>query len=320
MAYTESTSPAIEVVGLHKRYGDHVVLAGLDLRVLPGEVYALLGPNGAGKSTLIRILTTLARADGGHVRVAGHDVAADPMGVRRAISVTGQSTAVDELLTGREHLLMVGRLAGLGRAEAAARAEELLAQFDLRDAADRRAGSYSGGMARRLDLASSLVVVPQVLFLDEPTTGLDTRTRQTLWNRIHALAAGGTTIMLTTQYLEEADALADRIGVLDGGRLVAEGTAAALKSRVGEDVLVLDVQDPAQADTAAALLGATRTGSALHVPTDGSARHVRGVLDTLAVHGVHDVRVRVQAPSLDDVFLALTGTPAATDLVEEVPA
>jgi ABC-2 type transport system ATP-binding protein len=323
MMYTETSSgrPAIEVTGLHKRYGDHVVLADLDLRVEPGEVYALLGPNGAGKSTLIRILTTLSLPDRGTVRVGGRDVVAEPMAVRRAISVTGQSTAVDELLTGRENLLMVGRLAGLGRAAAAARAEELLAQFDLVDAADRRSSSYSGGMARRLDLASSLVVVPGVLFLDEPTTGLDTRSRQTLWARIDALAAGGTTILLTTQYLEEADALADRIGVLDGGRLVAEGTAVELKSRVGEDVLVLDIAEPAQVEVAASLLGATRAASAVHVPTDGSAGHIRSVLETLAAHRIDDVRVRVHAPSLDDAFLALTGAPVTSEAVaEEVSA
>ncbi len=233
MTYTETLPPAIRVAGLTKRWGERTVLDGLDLSVTPGSVYALLGPNGAGKSTFIRILTTLAPADDGVVEVAGHDVAAAPAEVRRAISVTGQATAVDELLTGRENVRMVARIAGLGRRDAAARADELLAEFDLLDAADQRAGSYSGGMRRRLDLAASLVVVPAVLFLDEPTTGLDTRSRQTLWRRIEELAAAGTTILLTTQYLEEADELADRIGVLDGGRLVAEGTAAELKARVG---------------------------------------------------------------------------------------
>jgi ABC-2 type transport system ATP-binding protein len=318
MTYTETTytasttqatptgHAAIAVTGLRKRFGDHVVLEGLDLTVAPGEVYALLGPNGAGKSTLIRILTTLSTADGGAARVAGHDVATDPMAVRRAISVTGQATAVDELLTGRENLEMLARIAGLPRVDARRRADELLARFDLLDEADRRTGSYSGGTRRRLDLAASLVVVPAVLFLDEPTTGLDTRSRQTLWRRIEELATSGVTIFLTTQYLEEADELADRIGVLDCGRLVAEGTPAELKARVGSDVLVLDIADPTMVATVLAVVDGTAAGRAVHVPTDGSADHVRAVLATLAAHGVVDVRVRVHAPTLDDVFIALT--------------
>ena len=316
MTYTDDSAPpgtpAIEAMGLVKHFGDHVVLDDLDLLVGAGEVYALLGPNGAGKSTLIRVLTTLSPHDGGVARVAGHDVRTDRMAVRRAISVTGQSTAVDPLLTGRENLQMVARIAGLGRRDAARRADELLDQFDLTVAADRRSGTYSGGMARRLDLAASLVVVPSVLFLDEPTTGLDTRSRQTMWRRIADLAAGGTTIFLTTQYLEEADVLADRIGVLDGGRLVAEGTAADLKARVGDGVLVLDVADPAQAGVAATVVGGNWSGSVVHLATDGSASHVRSVLEALAEHGLDDVRLRVHAPSLDDAFLALTGAAATT--------
>jgi ABC-2 type transport system ATP-binding protein len=213
---------------------------------------------------------------------------------------------VDELLTGRENLEMIARIAGLGRAAARRRADELLARFDLLDDADRRAVSYSGGMRRRLDLAASLVVVPAVLFLDEPTTGLDTRSRQTLWRRIEELAASGVTIFLTTQYLEEADELADRIGVLDGGRLVAEGTAAELKARIGSDVLVLDIADPTMVAAALAVVDGTVAGRALHVPTDGSAVHIRDVLATLAAHGLVDVRVAVHAPTLDDVFIALT--------------
>jgi ABC-2 type transport system ATP-binding protein len=317
MTYTETRTPppvtgraAIEVAGLHKQFGDHVVLDGLDLSVAAGEVYALLGPNGAGKSTFIRILTTLTTADGGTARVAGHDVAADPMAVRRSIAVTGQATAVDGLLTGRENLEMIARIAGLSPADARSRADALLARFELLDSADRRAASYSGGMQRRLDLAASLVVVPAVLFLDEPTTGLDTRSRQTLWRRIEELAASGVTVLLTTQYLEEADELADRIGVLHGGRLVAEGTAAELKARVGADVLVLDVADPAQVAVARDVVGGTAVGTAVHVPTDGSAAHVRTTLETLAAHHVHDVRVGVHAPTLDDVFIALTEVPS----------
>ena len=307
MTYTELLPPAIRVVGLTKRWGEHTVLDGVDLSVAPCSVYALLGPNGAGKSTFIRILTTLTPADAGVVEVAGQDVAANPADVRRAISVTGQATAVDELLTGRENVRMVARVAGLGRRDADARADELLAQFDLLDAADRRAGSYSGGMRRRLDLAASLVVIPAVLFLDEPTTGLDTRSRQTLWRRIEELAAAGTTILLTTQYLEEADELADRIGVLDGGRLVAEGTAAELKARVGSEVLELTIACASGRQRAAELLGAMTGGpESIHVPTDGSADHIRHVLDRLVAHHIGDVRVAVHAPTLDDVFLSLT--------------
>jgi ABC-2 type transport system ATP-binding protein len=310
MPYTEILPPAVRVVGLTKRWGAHTVLDGLDLTVAPGSVYALLGPNGAGKSTFIRILTTLTTADAGVVEVAGQDVAADPDEVRRSISVTGQATAVDELLTGRENVRMVARVAGIRRRDADARADELLAQFDLLDAADQRAGSYSGGMRRRLDLAASLVVIPAVLFLDEPTTGLDTRSRQTLWRRIEELAAAGTTILLTTQYLEEADELADRIGVLDGGRLVAEGTAAELKARVGTEVLELTIACASGRQRAAELLGATPGGpNSIHVPTDGSAEHVRRVLEQLADHHINGVRVAVHTPSLDDVFLALTGGP-----------
>ncbi len=310
MTYTDNPPPAIRVAGLTKRWGEHTVLDGLDLTVAPGSVYALLGPNGAGKSTFIRILTTLAPPDGGVAEVNGHDVAAAPADVRRSISVTGQATAVDELLTGRENVRMVARVAGLRRRDADARADELLAQFDLLAAADQRAGSYSGGMRRRLDLAASLVVIPAVLFLDEPTTGLDTRSRQTLWRRIEELAAAGTTILLTTQYLEEADELADRIGVLDGGQLVAEGTAAELKARVGTEVLELTIGCSVARQRAADLLGATSGGpDSIHVPTDGSADHVRHVLEQLAADHITDVRVAVHAPTLDDVFLALTGGP-----------
>jgi ABC-2 type transport system ATP-binding protein len=316
MTYTETLAPAIRVARLTKRWGDHVVLDGLDLTVPAGTVYALLGPNGAGKSTLIRILTTLTRPNEGVAIVGGHDVTAAPAEVRRAISVTGQTTAVDELLTGRENLRMVARIAGLPRRAARARADDLLEQVDLLDAADVRAKSYSGGMRRRLDLAASLVVVPAVLFLDEPTTGLDTRSRQTLWRRIEELAAGGTTIFLTTQYLEEADELADRIGVLDGGRLVAEGTAPELKARVGTDVLELTIACDAQREVATHALSATAAGpDSIHVPTDASSGHVRRVLDALAADGITDVRVAVRAPTLDDVFLSFvterTGPSAA---------
>jgi ABC-2 type transport system ATP-binding protein len=307
MSYTVTPPPAIHVAGLAKRWGDQVVLDGLDLSVAASCVYALLGANGAGKSTLIRILTTLTLPDTGAVEVAGHDVVNRPADVRRDISVTGQATAVDELLTGRENLRMVARIAGLSRRDAKARADELLRSFDLEAVADTRAGAYSGGTRRRLDLAASLVVIPVVLFLDEPTTGLDTRSRQTLWRRIEELAAAGTTIFLTTQYLEEADELADRIGVLDGGGLVAEGTAAELKARIGTGVLELTIPCAVQRAQVMALLAATPAGDdAVHVPTDGSAGHVHTVLDTLATRGITDVRVGVHSPTLDDVFLSLT--------------
>jgi ABC-2 type transport system ATP-binding protein len=223
---------AIEATGLEKSYGDVRVLDGVDLEVPPGSVFALLGPNGAGKTTTVRILSTLIAPDRGTARVAGHDVVAGRRGVRRAISLTGQYAAVDELQTGEENLRMMGRLAGLRRADARVRARDLLARFDLVDAGDRRVGTWSGGMRRRLDLAASLVARPAVLFLDEPTTGLDPRSRSAMWGVIRELVDGGATVLLTTQYLEEADGLAGRIAVIDGGRIVAEGTAAQLKRMI----------------------------------------------------------------------------------------
>ena len=228
---------AIEVVGLTKSFADNTVLRGIDLTVPAGTVYALLGPNGAGKTTVIRILSTLLRADAGEARVGGYDVARDADGVRRSIGVTGQFSAIDELLTGRENLLLMASLAHLRRPEARARVEELLASFDLADAAGRRAATYSGGMKRRLDLAMTLVSRPRLIFLDEPTAGLDPRSRRGLWQIVRELVADGVTIFLTTQYLEEADQLADLVGLLDGGRLVAEGTPAELKAQAGGETL-----------------------------------------------------------------------------------
>lgn len=228
------TAPAaIEVTGLTKSYGDLAVLHGLDLTVPTGTVYALLGPNGSGKTTTVRILSTLLASDAGQALVAGYDVAREPDGVRRSIGVTGQFSAIDELLTGRENLRLMADLAQLPKPEAAARATELLARFDLTEAADRRAATYSGGMKRRLDLAMTLVSRPRLIFLDEPTTGLDPRSRRDLWEIVRELLADGVTIFLTTQYLEEADQLAHRVGLLDGGRLVAEGTPAELKAQAG---------------------------------------------------------------------------------------
>ena len=269
-----STSYTVSVRGLAKSFGDHVVLDGVDLAVPPGRVYALLGPNGAGKTTLVRVLATLSPPDAGEVRVAGHDVVADPVAVRRAIALTGQFTAVDDLLTGAENLRMLGRLHGLG-ARAGARADELLAGFDLADAAGRRVAAYSGGMRRRLDLALSLVVRPEVLFLDEPTTGLDPRSRQALWRIVEDLRDGGTTVLLTTQYLEEADALADRVGVIAGGRLVAEGTADELKAAVGVEVVELTFDTAASFAAARSRLPAAEAHAAAAPAARADRRHRR---------------------------------------------
>ena len=229
--------PAIEVTRVAKSYGDQAVLRGIDLTVPAGTVYALLGPNGAGKTTMVRILSTLLPADGGHARVAGFDVRKEPDGVRRTIGVTGQFSAIDELLTGRENLRLMADLAHLPRREAGARVEELLDRFGLTEAADRRSATYSGGMKRRLDLAMTLVSRPRLIFLDEPTTGLDPRSRRDLWQIVRELLGDGVTVFLTTQYLEEADQLAHTVGLLDGGRLVAEGTPAELKARAGGETL-----------------------------------------------------------------------------------
>ncbi|WP_347345388.1 ATP-binding cassette domain-containing protein [Microbacterium sp.] len=293
---------AITVRGLGKAFGAVPVLRGLDLDVAPGEIFALLGPNGAGKTTTISILTTLLRPDEGIATVAGFDVAREPGEVKRRIALTGQSAAVDDVLTGVENLVMLCRLSGLGRRTASARARELLERFDLADAGSRRVGTYSGGMRRRLDLALSFVVAPQVLFLDEPTTGLDTRSRRELWDVIRSLAASGTTVFLTTQYLEEADLLADRIAVLDDGRIVAVGTAAELKAHVGVDTLELH-------DDHGELLRA--------VPTDGTVGGVRRALDGLDAAGADGI-VSLRRPTLDDVFLALTDRDARSVARKEI--
>ncbi|MEU4804859.1 ATP-binding cassette domain-containing protein [Actinosynnema sp. NPDC023587] len=299
----------VEAVGLRKSFGRHAVLKGLDLGVRRGEVFALLGPNGAGKTTAVRVLATLLGPDGGTARVAGHDVVAEPERVRAAISLTGQYAAVDELLTGRENLAMMARLRRLDRRAARERTAELLDRFDLADAADRRAATYSGGMRRRLDLAASLVTRPQVLFLDEPTTGLDPRSRREVWSAVADLARSGVTVLLTTQYLEEADRLADRIAVLHGGEIVAEGTAAELKDRAGAATVELFLPDRAALADASAALDGVPDGEklSLRVPGDGSARHVREVLDLLDRRGVPVDRLELHRPTLDEVFLSLTG-------------
>jgi ABC-2 type transport system ATP-binding protein len=294
---------AIDARGLRKRFGRTEVLAGLDLAVPAGTVFALLGPNGAGKTTTINILTTLVQPDAGTAHVAGFDVLARPEEVKRRIALTGQSAAVDEVLTGTENLVMLGRLSGLGRREARDRAAELLERFGLADAAGRRVGTYSGGMRRRLDLALSLILTLPVLFLDEPTTGLDTRSRQELWSVIRSLAADGTTVFLTTQYLEEADRLADRIAVLDHGRIAAEGTADELKARIGGDVVELRDADGELV---------------LELPTDGSVHGLRAAIDELdrTPAATRDgVAVSIRRPSLDDVFLAITGRDPSVPLI-----
>jgi ABC-2 type transport system ATP-binding protein len=298
----------VEATGLRKAFGSTVVLNGIDLRVAEGSVLALLGPNGAGKTTTIRILATLTRPDSGQVTVAGYDVVREPTKVRGVISLTGQSVAVDDEQTGRENLVMIGRLMHLGRAPARRRAVELLDRFDLTDAMDRRVKVYSGGMRRRLDLAMSLVARPRVIFLDEPTTGLDPASRTTMWNSINELVRGGTTIVLTTQYLEEADRLADRIVLIDHGTVVASGTADALKAQVGGDRLDLRFDTAADLVRAGELLDGRSDPDQLvrSVPSDGTAAHLHGVLDRLRENGVRAARVAARRPTLDDVFLTLT--------------
>jgi ABC-2 type transport system ATP-binding protein len=306
---------AVEATGLEKSYGRVRVLDGVDLGVARGGVFALLGPNGAGKTTAVRILATLVRADAGQVRVAGFDVVADRRQVRRRISLTGQFAAVDDLQTGEENLRMMGRLAGLSRARARRRAAELLERFDLTDAAGRTVKTWSGGMRRRLDLAAGLVGDPAVLFLDEPTTGLDPRSRQAVWQVVGELAGSGVSVFLTTQYLEEADRLADRIAVLDGGRVVAEGTSAQLKEQVAGHRLDLVLADAAAFEEAARRLDgrAARRDPArltIGVATDGSAAQVRALLDEVDPTRRSVDRFAVHGATLDDVFLALTGHPA----------
>jgi ABC-2 type transport system ATP-binding protein len=312
MTYTE---PALETEGLRKAYRSTTVLDGVDLAVEQGSVFALLGPNGAGKTTTVRILATLTGADAGRARVAGFDVRRQRRQVRRRISLTGQFTAVDDGQTGRENLTMVGRLAGLSRPDARHRAGELLDRFELADAGDRRVATWSGGMRRRLDLAAGLVAAPEVIFLDEPTTGLDPRSRQQTWQFVADLAGAGTTVFLTTQYLEEADRLADRIAVLDAGRIVAQGSAAQLKQQVGEQRIDLVATGPEAYGALLAGLGdrATRVDAdqlTLGAPTDGSAAHVRGLLDELDPHRDAVASFALHAASLDDAFLALTGRSA----------
>ncbi|MFF6960294.1 ATP-binding cassette domain-containing protein [Streptomyces sp. NPDC008317] len=306
--------PAVSTADLRKSYGDKTVLDGIDLRIPAGTVFALLGPNGAGKTTTVQILSTLISADGGHAQVAGHDVAGSPDGVRAAIGVTGQFAALDNLLTAEENLLLMADLLHLGRAEGRARAQELLARFDIADVAKQRAALFSGGMRRRLDLAMTLVGDPKVIFLDEPTTGLDPRSRRTMWDTVRSLVASGVTVFLTTQYLEEADQLADRVAVLDGGRIVAEGTPDELKARIPGSHVRLRFTDPEQYERAAAAVpGAVRDDGelALRVAGDAGLDALRSLLDRLDAAGVRTADFSVHTPDLDDVFLALTGDGSA---------
>ena len=298
--------------GLRKSFGDEVVLAGVDLNVAEATVFAMLGPNGAGKTTTVRILSTLIRADGGQVSVAGHDLDRDPEAVRAAIGVTGQFSAVDRLLTGEENLILMADLHHLGRVEGRRRAAELLDRLDLGEAARKPAGTYSGGMLRRLDLAMTLIGRPRVIFLDEPTAGLDPRSRRGMWQIIRELVAGGVTIFLTTQYLEEADELADQVALLDHGRLIAEGTPEALKRRVPGGHVRLQFADQEGLESAARALGASARDDdalTLEVPSDGGVRSLRGLLDQLDGASVEVDSLSLHLPDLDDVFLALTGQP-----------
>lgn len=306
-----AAQPAIVVSGLRKSFGDKVVLDGIDLNVPQGTVFSLLGANGAGKTTTVKILSTLIGASGGRAEVAGHDVASDPDSVRAAIGVTGQFSAVDNLLTGEENLRLMADLNHLSKKDGKRTATDLLERFDLAEAARRPASTYSGGMRRRLDLAMTLVGRPRVIFLDEPTAGLDPRSRRGMWQIVRELVAGGVTIFLTTQYLEEADELADRIAVLEGGKLVAEGTAEELKRRIPGGHVRLQFTEPGRLQTAQRVLGrdAHRDGDALalRVPNDVSVRSLKALLDRLDDESIEVDGLSVHTPDLDDVFLALTG-------------
>jgi len=313
MTTTVATRAAIAVAGLRKSFGDKVVLDGIDLTVAEGTIFALLGPNGAGKTTMVYILSTLIGADAGEIWVAGHDLASEPGSIRAAIGVTGQFSAVDNLLTGEENLLLMADLHHLGRQRRRARTAALLDRFELADVARKPASTYSGGMRRRLDLAMTLTGDPRVIFLDEPTTGLDPRARRMMWEIIRGLAADGVTIFLTTQYLDEADQLAGRIAVLDHGRIVAEGTAEELKRRIPGGHIQLQFAGSAELASAAQVLGAaTRDEEALtlQVPTDGNLRSLRKVLDQLDGARIEADGLSIHTPDLDDVFFALTGGPA----------
>jgi ABC-2 type transport system ATP-binding protein len=317
-----SSSAAVSAVGLRKSYGDKTVLDGIDLHIPAGSVFALLGPNGAGKTTAVKILSTLISADGGQAQVGGHDITVAAQAVRAAIGVTGQFSAVDGLITGEENMLLMADLHHLSKHEGRRVTAELLERFDLAEAAKKPASTYSGGMKRRLDLAMTLVGSPRIIFLDEPTTGLDPRSRHNMWQIIRGLVSGGVTVFLTTQYLEEADELADRIAVLNDGKIVAEGTAEELKRIVPGGHVRLRFTDPAAYRAAASALieatlpqalGSARAGGAptdealaLQIPSDGTQRELRAILDHLDAAGIEADELTVHTPDLDDVFFALT--------------
>lgn len=304
------SNSAIAASGLRKAYGDKTVLDGIDLNIGAGTIFSLLGPNGAGKTTTVNVLTTLLKADGGTARVAGHDIATETKAVRAAIGVTGQFAAVDDLLTGEENLELMADIHRLRGAERKRVVTELLERFELMESARKRAATYSGGMRRKLDLAMTLVTRPEIVFLDEPTTGLDPRSRRTMWEIVRGLTDQGVTIFLTTQYLEEADQLADRIAVLDQGRIVAQGTPGELKRQVPGSYIRLRFTRASELDAAARVLpGSTRDDEALtlRVPGDGGSKSLRHVLDRLDESALEAAEVSVHTPDLDDVFLSLTG-------------
>ncbi|MBL26393.1 MAG: daunorubicin/doxorubicin resistance ABC transporter ATP-binding protein DrrA [Rhodospirillaceae bacterium] len=314
---TVDSSLAIQADGLAKSFRGSPALAGVDLRVRQGSIYGLLGPNGAGKTTTVRLLATLLRPDAGNAHILGYDVVREPEEVRRRISLTGQFASVDEDLTGRDNLILLGRLLGFRWSAARVRATELLDAFDLAEAAKRQVKTYSGGMRRRLDIAASVVRTPDLLFLDEPTTGLDPRSRGQVWQIVRALADSGTTVLLTTQYLEEADQLADRIAVVDRGTIIAEGTPTELKASVGRDVLRLTLRDAGQRETARDLI-VGQLGRRVHLEADQRVLAVQlsgsdealPILDAMARAGLRADEFALGTPSLDEVFFALTGHPA----------
>ncbi|HEY1421084.1 MAG TPA: ATP-binding cassette domain-containing protein [Candidatus Dormibacteraeota bacterium] len=317
------TAPAIQVSGLRKSYGKHLVLDGIDLEVPGGSVFALLGPNGSGKTTTVQILSTLIRPDAGEVRVGGFDLVMNPDQIRALIGVTGQFSAVDGFLTGEENLRMIADLNHLRRGEGRQRLQQLIQRFDIVDAAKQTPAKYSGGMRRRLDLAMTLVGSPRIIFLDEPTAGLDPRSRRGMWDLVRDLVSDGVTIFLTTQYLEEADRLADRIAVLDHGKIIAQGTSAELKRMVPGGHVSLEFADPAALDAACQVFGKANADSGaltLNVPSDGSPRSLRDVLDELARRSIEVTNVSIHTPDLDDVFLALTGQPTESHPAEQKEA
>jgi ABC-2 type transport system ATP-binding protein len=318
---------AIDAAGLVKTFGPKRAVDGIDLKVRRGSIYGLLGPNGAGKTTTVRLLSTLLRADSGSATVVGHDIATSPDEVRRRISLTGQFASVDEDLSGYENVILLSRLLGFSRAKAKARARDLLAAFDLEEAAHREVKTYSGGMRRRLDIAASLIRTPELLFLDEPTTGLDPRSRNAVWDIVRLLTEGGTTVLLTTQYLEEADQLADRIAVIDRGRVIAEGTSRELKASVGSNVLRVRVDAVAQREAALGIL-VERLGAAVHAEADprafsaqvSDAGQAHETLSALSSNGIAIADFSLGQPSLDEVFFALTGHAATSEEEETPPA